>query len=296
MLRECAVCGLLDNDYRIKVCSYCSLCDAWICKQDVGDLVRRAVAVYKRKKGKLWSKFEKYRHLKFMGYDTSGFSEILDSTFGVPVTSGISSPATYINSAQVAPTAGTSLSITGLSIPTGSLIIVGLTNAGGGAGDTLTASDSNSDTPSYTAQYTETGGNNNNVRLALFTAGTTITSVTCHEVSGTQTCSAAWYSPGSLTGTIDKSTGQDQPATTSWTTGTTSTLSGSNDLVAVLWGDDNTSITSTYTRGTQRQAQSVAFPSWGYADFNTTGTAGVAGSGTVTPGGTYLVAVVMAVK
>src|SRR5580698_8529116 len=164
--------------------------------------------------------------------------------------------ATYVGSAQCVPAAATSCALTGLSIPSGDLIVCAMMNAGGGSGDTLTCSDSNTDTPSYTAQYNETAGNNNDVRLGLFTAGATISSVTCHQVSGTMACGVAWYSPGTLAGTIDQSTGQDNPSTTAWTTGATSTLSGSTDLVAVLWGIDNTGFTSTYTTGTQRQNQS----------------------------------------
>lgn len=44
-LRICDVCKLVDNDNRIKICSYCSLCDAWICQPDIPRLDRRAQAM-----------------------------------------------------------------------------------------------------------------------------------------------------------------------------------------------------------------------------------------------------------
>jgi hypothetical protein len=67
-LRPCTVCGLLDGDYRPKKVSYCSVCDVWLCQKDVGDVVRRAVAAYKRQKGKLRKEWDKLKNLTFMGY------------------------------------------------------------------------------------------------------------------------------------------------------------------------------------------------------------------------------------
>lgn len=57
------------------------MCDAWICKEDFSNFVRRAVAMYKRKKNKLHKNFEKLRHLKFMGWDDDGFAEVIDASF-----------------------------------------------------------------------------------------------------------------------------------------------------------------------------------------------------------------------
>jgi hypothetical protein len=67
-LRPCTVCGLLDGDYRPKKVTYCSVCDVWLCQKDVGDVVRRAVAAYKRQKGRLRKEWDKLRNLMFMGY------------------------------------------------------------------------------------------------------------------------------------------------------------------------------------------------------------------------------------
>lgn len=47
--RMCDVCRLLDFDTESKICTYCSACDAWICKEDFGNWARRLVAAVKRK-------------------------------------------------------------------------------------------------------------------------------------------------------------------------------------------------------------------------------------------------------
>ena len=40
-----AVCWLLDGDQRFKQCLYCSMCDAWICLEDLNDWWRRGQAM-----------------------------------------------------------------------------------------------------------------------------------------------------------------------------------------------------------------------------------------------------------
>lgn len=45
----CEVCYRLDSDRRVKLCSYCSLCDAWICQADITRLDRRARAALDKK-------------------------------------------------------------------------------------------------------------------------------------------------------------------------------------------------------------------------------------------------------
>ena len=47
--RACDVCRLVDYDTTPKMCSYCSLCDAWICEADTSNWVRRIKAALKRK-------------------------------------------------------------------------------------------------------------------------------------------------------------------------------------------------------------------------------------------------------
>lgn len=51
-LRACDVCRLLDFDTKAKLCSYCALCDAWLCIDCGGwspqQLLRRAQAASKR--------------------------------------------------------------------------------------------------------------------------------------------------------------------------------------------------------------------------------------------------------
>jgi hypothetical protein len=48
-IRICDVCRLLDFSCEKKVCSYCSLCDAWICPEDQSKWGRRLLAAAKRK-------------------------------------------------------------------------------------------------------------------------------------------------------------------------------------------------------------------------------------------------------
>jgi len=47
--RICDVCRLLDFDVAHKLCSYCSMCDAWICSDDLPKWARRIKAALKRK-------------------------------------------------------------------------------------------------------------------------------------------------------------------------------------------------------------------------------------------------------
>ena len=44
----CDVCRLVDGDQSIKLCSWCSLCGAWICQQCSPDAIRRATAMMRR--------------------------------------------------------------------------------------------------------------------------------------------------------------------------------------------------------------------------------------------------------
>lgn len=45
----CDVCRLLDHDCTMKLCFYCSMCDAWICAVDGNQWNRRLRAAIKRK-------------------------------------------------------------------------------------------------------------------------------------------------------------------------------------------------------------------------------------------------------
>lgn len=44
----CTVCSLLDNDLRMKPCTYCAVCRAWICEDDIDNFKRRGKAMAKR--------------------------------------------------------------------------------------------------------------------------------------------------------------------------------------------------------------------------------------------------------
>jgi hypothetical protein len=139
----------------------------------------------------------------------------------------VSPNATYVSSGQ-AESATTTAAITGLSIPSGDLIICWNANSANGI---TGCTDSNSDTPHCASIVTATT-NGNTAQGCLMVAGTTVTSVTCAQTfTHTMNCLAAWYTPGTLTGALDQATGQDNPSVEAWSSGNTSALSGSADLV-----------------------------------------------------------------
>jgi hypothetical protein len=49
----CDVCRLLDGDLWLKWCVYCSVCDAWICEQDLPQWSRRGAAAALRLREKI---------------------------------------------------------------------------------------------------------------------------------------------------------------------------------------------------------------------------------------------------
>ncbi len=218
---------------------------------------------------------------------------------GVLYGGGGAAPATYVSS-TACNMASTVASCTNgsLSISSGNIIVVGLT-ATGAPGNTITASDSNSDSPSCNTAVEE-NTDAFSVRICIMKAGASVTSVTCTQgtpTGNTAGCVVAWYTPGSLTGAIDQSTGQDQPNTTNWSSGNTATLSGSNDLVVDYWAMGSNSVTSTYSDGsTQRINNSAGAASNALSDRNVSGTTAVAASGTWTPAPNYGACMVMAIK
>jgi hypothetical protein len=210
-------------------------------------------------------------------------------------------PATFINSGSCAGSVGAaSCTVTpGTAIPSGSIIFV--LNAAPSTGQVSSVSDSNSDSSTCGTQTQETT-DGFTLRLCRMTAGASVTTVTCtisNFASSATACAVAWYSPGSLTGVTDQTTAQDQPNTTTWTSGNTSTLSGSNDLVVGAYVVSGTSTTSTYSDGsTQRISFNCSAANAGscaIADRNVTGTTAVAATGTWS-GASYGVAGVMAIK
>lgn len=48
-VRACDVCRLVDYDVAPKPCTYCPMCDAWICEADNNKWGRRIKAAIKRK-------------------------------------------------------------------------------------------------------------------------------------------------------------------------------------------------------------------------------------------------------
>lgn len=47
-LRACDCCARLDGDVSLKKCTFCSICNAWLCEKDRLDFVRRAKAFGQR--------------------------------------------------------------------------------------------------------------------------------------------------------------------------------------------------------------------------------------------------------
>ncbi len=50
-LRTCDVCVILNNDQTLKVCAFCSLCQAWMCRLCRINPRRRMIAAAKKKLG-----------------------------------------------------------------------------------------------------------------------------------------------------------------------------------------------------------------------------------------------------
>lgn len=51
-LHICDVCKLIDKDETLKFCTFCPVCNAWICTKDRNRLDRRAQAMALRAIGK----------------------------------------------------------------------------------------------------------------------------------------------------------------------------------------------------------------------------------------------------
>jgi hypothetical protein len=126
---------------------------------------------------------------------------------------------------------------------------------GGSGTDTFTISDSNSDTFHCSSAVEEvTDGYFS--QMCMTVAGATITSITCAQSGATKNavCIADWYTPGTLAGTLDKSTGADNQNVTNWSSGNTAALAGNSELVVEFWAMPfYGAYTSTSTSGaTQR--------------------------------------------
>lgn len=226
-------------------------------------------------------------------------AQIVQQVVATSTSGGAATPASYINSGSCAGVAGgASCTITpGTAIPSGS-VIIGLL-AASSTGRVSSISDSNSDSSTCGTQTAETT-DGFTLRFCRMTAGASVTTVTCtitNPSGGGTDCGIAWYSPGSLAGTQDQTTAQDQPNTHTWTSGNTATLTGSNDLVVGGWISNAS--TSTYSDGgTQRISFSCSIANattCAIEDRNVTGTTAVAASGTWNSTN-YGVAGVMAIK
>lgn len=213
---------------------------------------------------------------------------------------GSTTGAAFVNSTSCTSTNTTTCTISGLSIPSGDLIVTGVGGTFTSASPP-TIADSNSDTQSCGSVIQQTT-NNNAVYLCVAVAGTTVTTVSCTIANSNlgTICIAAWYTPGSLLGVADQGAGANEAGVLNWNTGTTGTLSGSRDLVVGFWGTASaSSITSTYSDGgTQRISTLIAvnFTVCTLEDRNVSGTSGVAASGTFNLSGVYAAVAVLAIK
>jgi hypothetical protein len=209
---------------------------------------------------------------------------------------GSATPATYVNSAQctAGPTA-LSCTISSLSIPAGDIIVCGV-----GASDSgPTCADSNSDTPQCTSVVEETTDAQYGI-ICVLKAGATITTITGSQTfADSINTQAAWYSPGSLAGTLDKSAGaqQENPGGAIWNTGNTATLTSANELQADFWYTENGGggFTSTYSDGTTQRIHTCAQGCSAISDKGLSSTTAVAGSGTLNSAA-YFLAIVATVK
>jgi hypothetical protein len=204
----------------------------------------------------------------------------------------VSPNAAYVGSAQCQAVAVASCTMSSLSIPSGDIIVVASESNSG----TLTISDSHSDSPSYgTAVHEAADGFY--ARLGIMKAGATVTTITCTQspTSNTDSCVAAWYSPGSLGGTVDQTAGQDEQNLSLWTSGNTAALAGASELVIGYWVLPFTGGTSTYSDGSTARINCSLTVSCALTDRTAWGTAATAASGTWN-GTDYGLALVMAIQ
>lgn len=203
-------------------------------------------------------------------------------------------PPAFVSTAKCNNAASGTCTSSGLSIPSGDIIFVEIAQRGNA---TASVSDSHSDASTCGGVLAYEVSNDNSVQGCTMVAGATVTTVTC--VAGAVDaveCLMAWYTPGSVAGTVDKSTGQDQPNVTTWTSGATATLTSSNELVVDIWGILNPGITSTYSDGaTSRNTCAGGVYSCALADRNVSTTAAVTASGTFS-GATFAAAGIVTVK
>lgn len=130
-LRPCTVCGLLDGDYRLKKVSYCSVCDVWLCEKDVFDVVRRAVAAYKRHTGRLKKSWGKLKNLMFMGYGDE-WSVVDDAGGGVLFVEQVLQVSNHPTVLQSATCFGTTSCVATFSSPVGAGSYILAYNVGNG--------------------------------------------------------------------------------------------------------------------------------------------------------------------
>ena len=214
---------------------------------------------------------------------------------GVTMAQYISPNATYVSAAQHSGAGVTSNAITGISIPSGDIIRCGEWNS------VRWRNNHNHRFPFGYSAVRDDGPRNPapakaQQRICVFLAGATVTSVTCASTaSNNQTCMAAWYTPGTLAGTLDQSTGQDQPNATNWSSAATTTLAGSSDLVVGGYNcGGNTSVTSTPTDGSTSRLSSSTDTAMNLQDRTAWGTVGPAVTGTFSPLGSYCTGAVVA--
>jgi hypothetical protein len=161
--------------------------------------------------------------------------------------------ATYAGAAFATGSGSTTLAVSGLSIPSGDIIVCGNGNSSNG---NTGCTDSHSDTFSCSSVIADAG--NGYVELCGALAGASVTSVTCSQTFSSHTinCSVAWYSKGTLAGTVDQTAGADNASGATWNTGNTATLAGSSDLVVGFW-QSCCSVTSTPTDGSTQRSSSA---------------------------------------
>jgi hypothetical protein len=171
--------------------------------------------------------------------------------------------ATYVGSAGTNGTA-TAVTISGLSIPSGDIIVVG--NGSSNTGVLNGVADSNSDTSTCGSIVNDTV-NNYSAEACEMKAAATVTTITCKQTSGGSTinCLVAWYSPGTLSGTVDATAGADNQRTGPWSSGNTASLQGSSDLVVDFWFTC-CSTTSTYSDGSTQRVVATGTYNSGLSD------------------------------
>lgn len=237
-LHECTVCGILDGDYSRKECSYCSFCDAWLCKLDISSLVRRAAAAYEVQKLKLkyslkrrLKEFDFLDRIKLMADSASMIGEWSLNIAGGGPPAYVTGQTGYWDGSAWHPTPAT------ITVSSGQTIIVGCYDKNGTTTVTMGLTDSLGNTVGATVFDGKDGGVVGELAIWIYhvtVGGSDL--VTCTDGNNSYYRAAA-IGVYSGSATLDQSQHSNNTSSTNpQVTGTTATTTNANEIVVGIFG------------------------------------------------------------